>query len=189
MHTVVYLIYRQQVRSPSWHQYCKETFSKILTSDLIFPSSWVNWGKGNELSIPELIAWARGHFSCLECQYLLQPALQCWQNIRRKDTSTLWSVSCNPDNALRIVMYQWMIIKFCKSCHCYYDVCHSSSKKETLTNCPADLTHATLENRTVCRTSLLRVINSLKNLSLAEQSIAVLSATQVHWKWNPCWTY
>lgn len=125
-----------KVRSPSWYQYCRETFSKILTSDLIFPPSWVNWGKGNELSIAELIAWARGHFSCLECQYLLQPALQCWQNLRRKDICTLWSVSCNPDNALGIMMHQWMRVKFCRSCHCYYYVCHSSSKKGNINKLP-----------------------------------------------------
>lgn len=45
------------------------------------------------------------------------------------------------------------------------------------------------ENRTVCRTPLLRVINSLKNLSLAGQSITILSAAQVQQKLNPCWTY
>lgn len=83
------------------------------------------WNKGKEMSYPAI----QNLLLKLDMSFQLfgesVPAAASTTMLattsEEKTTRTLWSVTCNPDNALVIVMYQWMRLKFGKS-YCYWSV-------------------------------------------------------------------
>lgn len=87
-------------------------------------------------------------------------------------TRTLWRVTCNPDNALVTVTYQWMRLKLGKS-YRYWSV---KAVKRKQTNCPTDLMHILPWVKVTVSTT--PVINPLKNLSSTHQSVTFLYAAQ-----------
>lgn len=89
-------------------------------------------------------------------------------------TRTLWRVTCNPDNALVTVMYQWMRLKLSKS-YRYWSV-KAVQRKQT--NYPTDLMHILPWVKVTITIRTTPVINPLKNLSSTQQSVTVLYAAQ-----------